>query len=119
MKQNDNLLDYVPRRTIAWEQGGDERVYLIKDRARSRWFKKFIRALKVSEHIHIHLDEFGSAAWLEADGARSILEISRALQQRFGERMNGAEQRTAWFFAQLRSHKFVELLPPAATKPEM
>lgn len=110
MEQNDNFLEYVPMRNCPWDRDKDGRVFLIKEKTKNRLLKKAIGWLGRSQDFHIHLDELGSAAWLQADGGRTILEIGAILKAEFAGRIEPAEQRLAKFFAMLARDGFVRWL---------
>ncbi len=105
MKNSDNILEYVPERNCP--HGTDEkgRIYLIKEKTRNRLLKKVIAALGRSQEFHIHLDELGTAAWLAADGRRTVLEIASGM--RTAGPIDQAEERLARFFAMLQRDGFI------------
>jgi hypothetical protein len=107
MEKKDNFLDYVPVQNCPWERDKDGKVYLIKEKTKKKILKKIIGGLGRSQDFHIHLDELGSAAWLAADGRRSILSISASLQQGGANVIKQAEPRLAKFFAMLARDGFV------------
>lgn len=107
MEKKDNILDYIPVQNCPWGTDEKGRVYLIKEKTRNRLLKKIISLLGRSQDFHIHLDELGTAAWLQADGQRSILAISAAMKQLFAEKVEPAEARLAQFFAMLAKDRFV------------
>lgn len=109
MIAKDNFLDYVPVQNCPWDKDGQGRVYLIKEKTKNKLLKRIIGGLGRSQDFHIHLDELGSAAWLAADGQRTILEIAASLKQGSGGELAQAEGRLAKFFAMLARDKFVEL----------
>ncbi len=104
-----NFLEFVPRPLIPTGSGSDGRVHLLKEKVRLRWLKWVIDRLGKSQHMRIHLDEFGSAAWLEADGKRSVGEIAACLRARFGAAIEPAEMRVSQFFGMLKQNGFVAL----------
>jgi len=107
MQNKDNILEYVPIQNCPW--GTDEKgmVFLIKEKTRNKLLKKIISALGRSQDFHIHLDELGTAAWLQADGQRTILEISTRLKETFAQKIEPAEARLAHFFVMLSRDRFV------------
>jgi len=80
---------------------------LIKEKTKNKLLKKIIGWLGRSQDFHIHLDELGTAAWLQADGQHTILAISLILKQTFAEKVEPAETRLAHFFALLARDRFV------------
>jgi hypothetical protein len=107
MEKKDNILDYVPVQNCQWGTDDKGKVYLIKEKSKNKLLKKIIGWLGRSQDFHIHLDELGSAAWLQADGQRTILAIGLILKQTFAEKIEPAETRLARFFAVLARDHFV------------
>lgn len=107
MKKNDNILEYIPVRNCPYGSDEKGRVYLIKEKAKSRLLKKIIAALGRSQEFHIHLDDLGTAAWLAADGRRAILEIAAGMKSAAAAPIDQAEERLARFFAMLQRDGFI------------
>ena len=107
MQNKDNILDYVPVQNCPWGTDEKGKIYLIKEKTRNKLLKKVIAALGRSQDFHIHLDELGTAAWLAADGHKSLLEIVAALRLPSGEKPEQAEERLAYFFSMLTRDRFV------------
>jgi hypothetical protein len=107
MENKDNILDYVPVQNCQWGTDEKNKVYLIKEKTKNKLLKKIIGWLGRSQDFHIHLDELGSAAWLQADGQRTILAIGLILKQTFAEKIEPAETRLAHFFVLLARDHFV------------
>ncbi|HOW45981.1 MAG TPA: PqqD family protein [Candidatus Aminicenantes bacterium] len=107
MDKKDNFLDYVPLRNCPFGTDDKGRVYLVKEKTKSKLLKKIILALGRSQEFHIHLDELGTAAWLAVDGRRTILEIAAGLKSAAGGAVDQAEPRLAKFFAMLARDGFI------------
>jgi len=107
MIAKDNFLDFVPVQNCPWDKDGQGHVYLIKEKTRNKLLKMIIGGLGRSQDFHIHLDGLGSAAWLAADGQRSILDIGVILKQGGAGAIASAEPRLAKFFAMLARDGFV------------
>lgn len=107
MEKKDNFLEYVPVQSCPWGKDEKGRVYLIKEKTRRRLLKKVIGWLGRSQEFHIHLDDLGSAAWLAADGRRTILDIAAGMKAGSGAAIEQAEPRLAKFFALLARDGFV------------
>ena len=112
MEKKDNFLDYVPIRNCPWERDKDGKVYLIKEKTKRKILKKIIGWLGRSQDFHIHLDDLGSAAWLAADGRRTILDIRAVLPPDGPGGIEQAMPRLAKFFALLARDGFVRWRPP-------
>jgi hypothetical protein len=109
MEKKDNFLDYIAMQNCSWDKDGKGHVYLIKEKTRNKLLKKIIGWIGRSQEFHIHLDDLGSAAWLAADGRRTILEIAAAMNVSCAAAVEQAEGRMARFFAMLARDKFVVL----------
>lgn len=109
MEKTGNILEYVPVLNCPWDKDPRGKVYLIKEKTKNKLLKKLIAALGRSQEFHIHLDELGSAAWLAADGRRTILDIAAVLKRESAGEVTQAEPRLAKFFAMLARDKFVIL----------
>jgi len=107
MKNKDNILEYVPLQNCQWDRDVKGKVFLIKEKTKNKLLKKIIGWLGRNQDFHIHLDDLGSAAWLETDGQRTILQISVILKQAFAAKIEPAEPRLARFFAMLARDGFV------------
>ncbi|MBN2399615.1 MAG: PqqD family peptide modification chaperone [Candidatus Aminicenantes bacterium] len=107
MQNKDNILDYIPVQNCPWGTDDKGKVYLIKEKTKNKLLKKIISLLGRSQDFHIHLDELGTAAWLQADGQHSILAVSSLLKQALGEKIEPAETRLAQFFAMLAKDGFI------------
>jgi hypothetical protein len=120
MEKKDNILEYVPVQNCPWDRDASGRVFLIKEKTKNKFLKKVIGRLGRKQDFHIHLDDLGSAAWLEADGRRTILQIGAILKQAFAARIEPAEPRLAKFFAMLARDGFIHWRPedPQRGEPE-
>ncbi|MBR5507516.1 MAG: PqqD family protein [Clostridia bacterium] len=63
--------------------------------------------LKKPKMSYIHLDSFGSYAFLCADGKRDITSIGELIEEKFGEESHPLYERLARFFQILDSYKFI------------
>jgi hypothetical protein len=101
----------VPIQNCPWDRDEKGKIYLIKEKTKNKLLKKIIGWVRRSQEFHIHLDELGSAAWLAADGQRTIIEIAAFLRQGSLGEVTQAELRLAKFFAMLARDGFVHWSP--------
>ena len=112
-RRGPNLLDCVPRPNPAhtWSAGADGAVTLhLSHRGpfaavAHKWF----RAPAVS---HLHLDEMGSFLWLRMDGGRTVGELARALEARYGQAAAPLYPRLTTYLAALCRARLVLITPP-------
>ncbi len=90
--EGSNLLELVPVRTAGWRE--DACRVVIEIPAPSRPWRAPIAWLssKMSSK-RVRLDEVGSLAWTLLDGRRTVGEVADALRERFGDRVEPAEER--------------------------
>lgn len=106
----ENFLDYIPVKKIEWAQDDSGKVYLIKERTQNKFVKKMIEWFNRSPVFYIHLDEYGTVAWLAIDGKRTINDISLIMKGEFGEKMVQAEERLSHFIGMLKKNNFIDFL---------
>ncbi len=70
----------------------------------NRIFQLILKKPKVS---YVHLDAFGSFAFLCANGTRDIAEIAVMVEDKFGDDAHPLYERLAKFFQILESYKFI------------
>lgn len=57
----------------------------------------------------MHLDEMGSFVWPLIDGEKTILEIGKAVEERFGDEAKPLYERLVKYFQILESYHFIYL----------
>ncbi len=103
-----NYLDRIPSRpaTQRWRTEDDDLVTLEVDN--TGWVNRIAQALfgrpKVS---YIHLDTLGSFIWQVADGDKTITDIGRLVDEKFGEEAHPLYERLARYFQILDSYRFI------------
>lgn len=88
-----NLLEIKPVRLAEWEEVGD-RVVVIRPGPAGRGIKRLVNLLFFALAARrIRLDDVGSFAWKQLDGDRTVAQVAEELRDRFGERVEPAEER--------------------------
>jgi len=103
------LLSVVPHPIATWRAVG-ERVVVERPRPAARGFGGILRraAYQLTPR-RVRLDDIGSLAWSCMDGQRTVAELAACLRDRFGERVEPAEQRVIQFVQQLHHVGLVTL----------
>jgi len=102
-----NLLEVSPVRLAAWTEKEGQVVI-----ARPKLFRTGLLGL-VDHLLHllsakrIRLDSVGSFAWLQLDGDRSVSQVIDLLREKFGERVEPAEERLGHLVRVFRREGFV------------
>ena len=71
------------------------------------WNTIFQKLLKKPRISYIHLDEIGSFVWPLIDGEKTITEIGKAVENRFGDKANPLYERLVKYFRILESYHFI------------
>lgn len=65
------------------------------------------KLFKKPKVTYIHLDEIGSFVWPLIDGNKTILDLGKDVEKRFGENANPLYERLAKYFQILDSYGFI------------
>ncbi len=87
-----NLLELVPVRTASWSEDAGRVVVEIPAPGRP-WRAPFAWLSSKMSSKRVRLDEVGSLAWTLLDGRRTVGEVAAVLRERFGDRVEPAEER--------------------------
>ena len=105
---SENYLERIPMRPahLKWSADAEGKITLeientgVFNRIAQRFFKK----PRVS---YVHLDETGSFIWPLLDGEKSIIELGKLVDEKFGEAAHPLYERLAKYFQILDSYGFV------------
>lgn len=104
-KEKRNILEMVPVRNYEWEE--KEKVSVLVPRFRSRLGQRFCKLIKKESTYKVNLDERSSDAWKLSNGKRTVLEIARELERKYGEKVEPANVRVAELFQIMESNKLI------------
>ena len=90
--EGSNLLELAPVRTASWKEDAGRVVVEIPVPSRP-WRAPFAWLSSKMSMKRVRLDEVGSLAWTLLDGRRTVGEVADALRERFGDRVEPAEER--------------------------
>jgi len=102
-----NYLDLKPIRNVNEEVDSNNIVTVLIPKFKSRFAKKYLEPRLKFPFIKLKLDELGSASWIAIDGKKNVGEISNELFQKFGEKIQPAEERLTKFLTQLYEHRLI------------
>jgi hypothetical protein len=63
-------------------------------------------------YFKVHLDAVGTFVWKRCDGRTTVAEIARAMQERFGDDFEQAEERLQRFLFELERGKMIRMIVP-------
>ncbi len=106
---SENYLERIPMRneSISWTKD-EEGVVTLETENKGIFNKiahKFFKKPKVS---YVHLDETGSFVWLLLDGEKTIYDLGKDVEVKFGEKANPLYERLAKYFQILDSYNFIK-----------
>ena len=110
MKKNINYLELTPVRAHNHQVDDNDKVVVFVPRFNNKLLSKFVFPKLREKKIKMQLDELGSATWLLMDGQKNVEQICRNLQEKFGEKINHAEERVTKFMTQLYSCKYINFI---------
>ena len=115
-KRGERLLALRPKRTLeTWKRKDEGGLVVISHpKPFGRAEARVAKLLRGSPVVNRHLDEFGSEIWVLCDGAHSVEEIARALEERFRERFEPAVPRTLKFIKLLAERGLVTVPGPSS-----
>lgn len=114
MKKNkttvsENYLERKPGRSEGISWSADEKGIVTLDIENTGIFNRIAqKILKKPKVTHIHLDEMGSFVWPLLDGEKTIIELGKEVDAKFGEKANPLYERLAKYFQILESYHFIE-----------
>ncbi|QHI72488.1 PqqD family peptide modification chaperone [Aminipila terrae] len=86
-------------------------ILIKQDHMIQRFFRKL--RVKIPEYRQIAMDDFGSYAFLQIDGHKTVREIGEALEAKFGDKVHPLYERLSLFltYIQHRCH-YIEKVQP-------
>lgn len=106
-KTAENYLEGKPLRSekISWStEDGKVTLEIENKGAVNRLAQKLLKKPKIS---YVHLDEMGSFVWPLIDGEKTIIDIGKAVEERFGDEAKPVYERLAKYFQILESYHFI------------
>ena len=106
-KKYENYLERIPVRNskISWTEESEVVNLEIENTGfMNRLAQKFFKKPKTS---YIHLDELGSFVWKLIDGETNIIDMGKAVEEKFGEEAYPLYERLAKYFQILESYSFI------------
>ncbi len=107
-KETGNYLEKVPCRKegLGWttDEKGIATLEIENKGIINSICQKLFKKPRIS---YIHLDETGSFLWQIIDGEKNIIELGKALSEKFGEKANPLYERISKYFQILDSYGFI------------
>ena len=102
-----NLLEVIPVRLAEWTETAGRVVVVRPKSMRAGLLGQIDLLLYLLSARRIRLDAFGSFAWLQLDGKRSVGQVVVLLREEFGDEVEPAEERLGHLIRVFRREGFV------------
>ena len=103
-----NFFELVPRQRRQFEELNDGTVDVLMPRYGENAISRVLRSVLNNRPVRVHLDDVGTTVWHLCDGRRSVEDIGRSLEGRFGERLEPLYDRLAQFIDQMQRTGLIE-----------
>ena len=108
-KNAENYLESKPFRNEKFSWSSENGKITLEIENRGVWNRLFQKLLKKPKVSYIHLDEMGSFIWPLFDGEETILDIGKAVEEKFGDAAQPLYERLAKYCQILESYHFISL----------
>jgi len=95
-----------PRRLLEWCEE-DGRCVLLRPRFGTTRAARWVAGLWADPHYRIRLDEVGTLVWKACDGHTSLADIVGRMRERFGDRVEPADQRLSQFMRKMLKGRMI------------
>ncbi len=102
-----NYLELTPVHLMKYDSDENNFVTIYIPKFNSQFSLKYIMPRLKNPYIKLKLDELGSAAWLEIDGKKKVMEIADILIKKFGQKVQPVEERLTKFLTQLYEQRLI------------
>jgi hypothetical protein len=105
-----NYLDLTPLRQLEFETREDGKVDILMPRFKHPLWKRTLQPHWKQEFIRIHLDEMGSAIWLQIDGSIPVNGLCSRVQAAHPEKLyppEETEKRVTQFLSLLYQQRYI------------
>lgn len=106
-KNNENYLERKPMRneSLGWSaEGGTVTLEIENKGVFNRIAQKLFKKPKIT---YVHLDEMGSFIWPIIDGSKTIMDLGKDVEEKFGDEAKPIYERLAKYMMILDSYHFI------------
>ena len=106
-KAAGNYLDQRPLRSEQLKWSEEDGSVVLQVENKGVWNRLAQKILKKPKVSYIHLDEMGSFTWQLCNGEQTLIEIGKAVEERFGEDAQPLYERLVTYMQTLESYRFI------------
>ena len=104
--KNQNYLELIPVVKVEYELS-DNKINLKIPKFKNEGFAQWFIPKRKSLYFYIHLDELGSATWLEIDGKQNVKQICEKLTNKSGDKVSSVVERVTKFLTKLYEQRYI------------
>ena len=108
MKNKKNFMDFIPVCNPLYTWDADKKgivtVHVVNKGFYNWLAQKLFKKPRIS---YIALDEYGSFVWQQMDGKRNVFEISKLVEEKFGDKAEPIVERLVKYIQILYQNKFI------------
>ncbi|OGU37538.1 MAG: hypothetical protein A2315_09000 [Ignavibacteria bacterium RIFOXYB2_FULL_35_12] len=102
-----NYLELTPKRVYNYEVESSGKISVLVPKFKNKLLVNFLAPRLKAPYIKAKLDDFGSLTWIEMDGTKNVESISQLLTDKFGDKVQPANERLTKFLTQLYQYNFI------------
>ena len=102
-----NYLELTPKRVYNYEVESSGKISVLVPKFKNKLLVNFLEPRLKAPYIKAKLDDFGSLTWIEMDGTKNVESISQLLTDKFGDKVQPANERLTKFLTQLYQYNFI------------
>ena len=108
MSKKKNFLDFIPVCNPIYTWDVDKKGIVTVNVVNKGFYNWLAQKLFKKPRIsHIALDEYGSFVWQQMDGKRNVFDISKLVEEKFGDEAEPIVERLVRYFQILYQNKFI------------
>lgn len=108
MKNKKNFMDFIPVGNPLYTWDADKKGIITVHVVNKGFYNWLAQKLFKKPCIsHIALDEYGSFVWQQMDGKRNVFEISKLVEEKFGDEAEPIVERLVKYIQILYQNKFI------------
>ncbi len=107
--ENKEYLDLYPFRATGHEEKEDGLITVLYVNPKPNFFERTFFKKASKRPYKIDLDEIGSFVWMQCDGKSTVSQIIEKGKEKFGEKIEPAENRVIEFIRRLVRTKLLNL----------
>ncbi len=110
----EDIAELIPVRLLDAERDEQGHITVLQPRRPEGLLGRLLAKGVDGGHLHVALDEVGSAVWEACDGSNTVRDIAALLSERFGEDFDPEHKRLALFVQTMKHQGYLDYRDPRA-----